>query len=156
MTVTLYAIVMAFGALVASIGLVLLFRKHEESQSRIRLFGQEFQFSAPGLVVTLAGCALVVLLPVLQVSDKPIFSIGSGSSAGIHSEGATDAKGPHHSFSTAYTIKLGSSTKGAITIPTDRDFFKFQVPTSQSGVPKIRVIVEKRFWANVTVYDSNE
>ena len=53
MTATWYALVMIFGAIVASIGLVPLFRKHERSLGRIKIFGREFQFSAPGLVVIL-------------------------------------------------------------------------------------------------------
>lgn len=80
MRITLYALVMAFGALVASIGLVLLFRKNEQqSLSKIKIFGQEFQFSAPGLVVALAGCALVVLFPVLGIHDKDVITFGSPS-----------------------------------------------------------------------------
>lgn len=153
MTITLYELVMAFGALVAGIGLVLLFRKQEQqSLSKIKIFGQELQFSAPGLVVTLAGCALVVLLPVLGKPDSNVFVFGSNNPFG----GNYVVGREHHSFDTAYPIKLGSSTKGTITKPEDRDFFKLQIPASLTGLPKVRVIAEKAFAMTAEVFDNDE
>jgi hypothetical protein len=160
MRVTLYALVMAFGALVAGIGLVLLFRKQEQSLSKMRIFGQEFQFSAPGLVVTLAGCVLVILLPVLEVNDKDVIVFGSGSNDGSHPGPnlAVTVKEyePNGNFDTANVIKFGTTTKGVLTTSKDRDFFKFQVPATLSGLPKVRVILEKSFDASVRIYDDNE
>ncbi len=160
MKITLYALVMTFGAVVASIGLVLLFRKHEQSLSRIKLFGQEFQFSAPGLVVFLAGCAIFILFPVLQVNDRDVIVIGSPRSSGGDIPNAVavvgEEKEPNDNFDTANIIKLGTAVKGALTTQEDRDFFKFQVPAGLSGLPqKIRVIVEN-IGAYVHVYDDKE
>src|SRR5262245_35864178 len=116
MRITLYALVMAFGALVAVIGLVLLFRKHDqESLSKIKLFGQEFQFSAPGLVVTLAGCALFILLPVIRVPDTDVIVIalhsndGPGPVPNVFVAG--EEKEPNDNFDTANLIKFGTTTK---------------------------------------------
>jgi hypothetical protein len=159
MTVTLYGLVMVFGALVAAIGLVLLFRKHEQALSRIKLFGQEFQFSAPGLVVTLAGCVLFVLLPVLQVKDKDVIVLGPRPSDGIRDVNVSvggEEHEPNDNFNTANIIKFGTTTKGVITTSKDRDFFKFQVLATLSGLPKVRVILEKSFDAEVRIYNENE
>ena len=158
MTVTLYGLVMIFGALVAGIGLVMLFRKHEQALSRIKLFGQEFQFSAPGLVVSLAGCILFVLLPVLQVNDRDVFVIGQSSNDGTRRDVNVLVGGQEHepndNFDKANIVKFGTTTQGVLT-PNDRDFFKFQIPATL-GLPKVRVIVEKMFSAQAHIYDANE
>src|SRR5262245_45216955 len=60
MTITQNAIIMVFGALIAIAGLVLLYLRSERGENKIKLFGQEFQVSAPALVVFLAGCAVFV------------------------------------------------------------------------------------------------
>jgi hypothetical protein len=157
MTVTLYALVMVFGAIVASMGLLLLFRKHEESLSRIKIFGQEFQFSAPGLVVTLAGCILLVLFPVLGVTDRDVIVLGSPKEGHRYSVSVGGKEHePNDNFDIANIIKFGTTTTGVLTTPNDHDFFKFQVPATLTGLPRVRIIVEKPFWAAATIYDENE
>src|SRR5690242_16185064 len=78
MQVSLYALVMLFGAIVAGVGLVLLFRKQEHSVSIIRIFNQEFQFSTPGLVVFMVGAVLLVLFPILHIDNTRVINFGSG------------------------------------------------------------------------------
>jgi hypothetical protein len=63
---------------------------------------------------------------------------------------------PNDNFDTANIIKFGAKTKGVLTTPTDHDFFKFQVPATLTGLPKIRVIIEKPFSAKAQIYDVNE
>jgi hypothetical protein len=79
--VTQQAFVMVFGALIACAGLILLFVLKEQAQSKIKLFGQEFEISTPALVVFLAGCAMVVLPLVVPIKnlDKPIVIFNSGT-----------------------------------------------------------------------------
>src|SRR5262249_8020080 len=72
MTVSLYALVMTFGALVAAAGLVLLFIRQEQGKNRIKILGQEFQISTPALVVFLAGFALVIMTPALQIKNQAV------------------------------------------------------------------------------------
>lgn len=157
MTVTLYALVMVFGAIVASMGLVLLFRKQEQSLSRIKIFGQEFQFSAPGLVVTIAGCILLVLFPVLGVADRDVIILGSPKDGHRDSVSVGGKEHePNDNFDTANLIKFGTTTTGVLPTPKDHDFFKFQVPATLTGLPRVRAIVEKPFSAEATIYNENE
>lgn len=160
MTVTLYALVMVFAALVTAIGLVLLFSKHApQPLSKIRVAGQEFQFSAPGLVVALAGCALFILLPVIQLNDRNVVELGSHPDGILHDDNVVvpgEEHEPNGNFDTANVIKIGTATKGVITTRDDRDFVKLQIPKTLTGLPRVRVIVEKTFSAAVTVYDENE
>jgi hypothetical protein len=76
-TVTLQTIVMAFGAAIASAGLVLLFFRKEQAENKIKLLGQEFEISTPALVVFLAGCFVFVMPLVLPLKnlDKPMVII---------------------------------------------------------------------------------
>jgi hypothetical protein len=78
MIVTLQAFVMAFGALIASAGLVLLFLRKEQAQNKIKLLGQEFEISTPALVVFLAGCTVFVMPLVAPIKnlDRPMVIIG--------------------------------------------------------------------------------
>jgi hypothetical protein len=78
MIITLQAFVMAFGALIASAGLVLLFLRKEQAQNKIKLLGQEFEISTPALVVFLAGCTVFVMPLVVPIKnlDKPVVIIG--------------------------------------------------------------------------------
>jgi hypothetical protein len=124
MTVTLYGLVMVFGALVAGIGLVLLFRKQEHALSRIKIFHQEFQFSAPGLVVSLAGCILFVLLPVLQVNDRDVIVIARSSNEDTHRDANVLVGGQEHepndNFDKANIIKFGTTTPRRVNAKRSR------------------------------------
>jgi hypothetical protein len=76
-TVTLQTMVMAFGAVIASAGLVLLFLRKEQTENKIKLLGQEFEISTPALVVFLAGCFMFVMPLVVPIKnlDKPMVII---------------------------------------------------------------------------------
>jgi hypothetical protein len=76
-TVTLQTMVMAFGAVIASAGLVLLFLRKEQAENKIKLLGQEFEISTPALVVFLAGCFVFVMPLVIPIEnfDKPMVII---------------------------------------------------------------------------------
>ncbi len=76
-TVTLQTMVMAFGAVIAIAGLVLLFLRKEQADSKVKLLGQEFEISTPALVVFLAGCFVFVMPLVIPIRnlDKPMVII---------------------------------------------------------------------------------
>lgn len=64
-------VVMAFGAGLSFVGLWLSFRTKEHARNRLKVLGQEFDLSTPGLVVLVLGCGIFVLpffLPKEQVS----------------------------------------------------------------------------------------
>jgi hypothetical protein len=161
MTVSLYALVMTFGALVAVAGLVLLFTRQDQGQSRIKIFNWEFQVSTPALVVFLAGCALFIILPALQIQDRDLFTIGPRNDGPAHDGNHMlingEEKEPNDDPPHANLIRMGSLTRGAIATTQDRDFFKFQIPTkSAATLPKVRVILRKMFHATVVIYNENE
>ena len=56
---------MAFGALLAIVGIVLFARKSGSGQNKLKFFGAEFELSAPSLVIFVLGCGLVVF-PFIQ------------------------------------------------------------------------------------------
>jgi len=160
MTVSLYALVMTFGALVAAAGLVLLFIRQEQGQNKIRILGQEFQISTPALVVFLAGCALVIMPPALQMKNPDVIVIPRRDGPhpdGKHVEIDGEEKEPNDDPPHANPLTVGSDIKGVITTAQDRDFFIFQSPTKPTAAQqKVRVIVRKMFTATVVIYNENE
>src|SRR5438093_12205935 len=90
--VTLQAMVMVFGAVIASAGLLLLFLRKEQAQNKIKLFGQEFAISTPALVVFLAGCAVFVMPLVISIKniEKPVVIVGHNSKGPSNSGGAPE------------------------------------------------------------------
>jgi|SRR5215471_9324475 len=156
MDISLFAVVMTFGVLVAGCGLVLLFLRKEQGENKIKLFGQEFQISTPALVVFLAGCAVFVVPLVIPVQNTSVISFG-------HPDGSQNS--PEHPNLTAHgasttdaaLIPIGKTIQGQIVGGQDRHFFKFK--TSARDL-RIRIIVRKTakngFWANVVVYDNAE
>src|SRR5215472_3076218 len=84
MDISLFAVVMTFGVLVAGCGLVLLFLRKEQGENKIKLFGQEFQISTPALVVFLVGCGVFIIPLVLPIQDRSVISFG-------HSDGRPDS-----------------------------------------------------------------
>ena len=76
-TVTLQTMVMAFGAVIASAGLVLLFFRKEQAENKIKLLGQEFEISTLGVAVFLAGCFVFVMPSVIHRKNlhKPLVII---------------------------------------------------------------------------------
>jgi hypothetical protein len=161
MTVSLYALVMTFGALVAVAGLVLLFTRQDQGQSRIKIFNWEFQVSTPALVVFLAGCALFIILPALQIQDRDLFTIGPRNDGpphdGNHMLINGEEKEPNDDPPHANLIRMESVTRGVLVTAQDRDFFKFQSPTKSAvTLPKVRVILRKMFQATIVIYNENE
>jgi hypothetical protein len=161
MVITQFAIVMAFGALVAVAGLALLYFRKEQAENRIKLFGQEFQISTPALVVFLAGCGVFILPSVIQIQNPTVFSFQwPWSSDGREPSGSfptnSEEHEPNDQITAANLITIGATIKGLIATDQDRDFFKFK--TGQ-GL-KTRVILRKTstegFLASVVVYNNVE
>jgi hypothetical protein len=161
MVITQFAIVMAFGALVAVAGLALLYFRKEQAENRIKLFGQEFQISTPALVVFLVGCGVFILPSLIQMPNQPAFSFqwpwrpitpDQPGPVSINSE----EHEPNDQITSANLIPFGATIKASIATDQDRDFFKFK--TGQ-GL-KTRVILRKTssdgFYALVAVYNNVE
>jgi hypothetical protein len=87
MIVTLEAFVLTFGALIAFAGLVLLFLRKEQSQNKIKLFGQEFEISTPALVVFLTGCAVFVMPLVAPIKNLGRAIVTIGIPTDVHKNG---------------------------------------------------------------------
>ena len=168
--VTLQAMVMVFGAVIASAGLLLLFLRKEQAQNKIKLFGQEFEISTPALVVFLVGCAVFVMPLVISIKniDKPVIIVGPPSEGPSISRGGQgtgnappdlfpvlEEKEPNDQIINANLIELETTVRGSIATKQDRDFFKIK---TSSGTT--RVILRKfslpGFGATVEIYDSVE
>ena len=166
MVITQIALLMAFGALVAVVGLALLYFRKEQAENRIKFLGQEFQISTPALVVFLVGCAIFILPSVIQMQSQTAFTLPLrwGHSDGDHPEpslGGVLVNGEEHEpndrITQANEVKLGSLTKGVVSSDDDRDFFKFKAGQGLNGTRIIlRKIPTHGFAANVVVYNSVE
>jgi len=164
MVITQFAIVMAFGALVAVVGLALLYLRKEQAENRIKLFGQEFQISTPALVVFLVGCAIFILPSVVPMQYQTAFSFEwpwrhSGTEqpdlAGV-ALASGEEREPNEKITAANWVKVGTTTKGVITSEQDRDFFKFKTGQGLKTRIILRKIPTHGFFAAVVVYDSTE
>ncbi|GGX93583.1 hypothetical protein GCM10007160_21480 [Litchfieldella qijiaojingensis] len=167
--ITLQTIVMVFGAVVASTGLVLLFLRTEQAQNKIKLLGQEFEISTPALVVFLAGCIVFVVPLVIPIKDieSPVVILGQ-TPGGHTGQGALgdspvafpvlEEEEPNDQITEANLIEIGTRVQGSAISGQDRDYFKFM--SSNQEPHRIRVILRKRapggYFARVTVYDSAE
>ncbi len=158
MAITQFALIMLFGALVASAGVVLLFVPREQGDNRIRLFGQEFQLSTPALVVFLAGCGLFVAPEVLRMQNQDVMVIPlpwhRATPAAVVSG---EEQEPNDQITAPNVISVGSTTRGRISTEQDRDFYRFTSPAHGGAV---RIILRKAsaggFYARITVYDAVE
>lgn len=74
-------IIMAFGGLLALVGVSLVVLGRTAGANRIRTFGFEFELSTPALVVFLAGCGLIIA-PLIIGPGEP-----GGSNRGTVEEG---------------------------------------------------------------------
>jgi len=168
--VTLQAMVMVFGAVIASTGLVLLFLRNEQAQNKIKLFGQEFEISTPALVVFLAGCAVFVMPLVISIKniDQPVIIVGPHSKepskpGGTQQTGSDqprrppvlEEQEPNDHIINANPIELGTTVRGSIAQKQDRDFFKIKTSLSTTRVI-LRKLSLSGFAATVEIYDSVE
>jgi hypothetical protein len=160
MTITQNAIVMVFGAILASAGVALLSLRKESGENRIKLFGQEFQVSTPALVVFLAGCALFAMPLAIRSENQAAITFGfAGGTVSVDPNGTvvtTNEREPNDQITAPNLIQMGTTIKGTITSEEDRDFFKFKTP--EQGL-ETRVILRKPStgWnVDVTVYDAVE
>ena len=155
---------MAFGALVAVVGLALLYFRKEQAENKIKFLGQEFEISTPALVVFLVGCGIFVLPTVLQMQSQKEFRFDWPwrHSGGDHPDpsGVLLVNGeehePNNRITEANEVKLGSLTKGVVESDDDRDFFKFKAGPGLKTRIILRKIPTHGFRADVTVYDSVE
>jgi hypothetical protein len=161
MVITQFALMMAFGALVAVAGLALLYFRKEQGENRIKLFGQEFQISTPALVVFLVGCGIFILPSVIQMQNQTVFNFQwPWPTPGPKPPGPVPTNSEEHEpndqITAANLIPIGATIKGSIATDHDRDFFKFK--TGQ-GL-KTRVILRKTspggFLVSVFVYNDVE
>lgn len=65
-----------------------------------------------------------------------------------------EEKESNDDITTANPIALGATIRGRLATDKDRDFFTFR--TSSQSADNIRVILRKRFFAEVEVYDAAE
>jgi len=163
MVITQLALLMTFGALVAVVGLALLYFRKEQAENKIKFLGQEFQISTPALVVFLVGCAIFVLPSVMQMRSEKVFSFDwprqhnggkDGEPSGVVTNG--EEHEPNDRIEDANVVKLGSLTKGVVSSDEDRDFFKFKAGQGLKTRIILRKIPTHGFWADVVVYDSVE
>ena len=166
MVITQFAIVMAFGALVAVFGLALLYFRKEQAENRIKLFGQEFQISTPALVVFLVGCGVFILPLVIQMQNQTVFSFewpwrhgGSSKSTISGPEQSMQVKKEHEpndQITTANLITMGATISGIVDGKEDRDFFKFKTGQGPNTRVILRKVASSGFDASVTIYDNLE
>lgn len=162
-------IVMAFGALVAVGGLVLLFLRNESGQNEITIAGQTIKLSTPGLAVLLVGCGIFVLpffLPTMGGGVFRIDTLGEDSSAKQDPQSATirpvamgsQESEPNDRLTEANVIQFGSTALGVLRNDKDRDVYQFRTgPTTE----RVRVIVRKEppaknFWLMAQILNVNE
>jgi len=154
MEITLFAIVMAFGAMVAIAGLILLFVRKEQAENAITVFGWQFKISTPALVVFLAGAAIFILPLVLPIQNQPVINFGSSGQIDPH---IVNPSKRGKRITDANPIKMGMTVQGLIATDQDRDFYQFKTSGQEL---KVRVILRKPmpggFYAIVNVYDSVE
>lgn len=167
MVITQVALLMAFGALVAVVGLALLYFRKEQAENKIKFLGQEFQISTPALVVFLVGCAIFVLPSVIPMQSQTVFSFawpwGHGGTDRGELSGSVLVNGEEHEpndrITQANEVRLGSLTKGVVSSDgrdDDRDFFRFQAGQGLKTRIILRKIPTHGFWAGVVAYDSVE
>src|SRR5262245_9934929 len=171
MLVTEHAIVIGFGALVAAVGIVLLYLRKEQARNRIRLFGQDLQISTPDLMVFLVGSAIFILPLVVPIKNDALVNIRlPWQPESIRSNTGPapisgDEKEPNDQITAANRITLDSEINGSIATAQDRDFFKFRTGGQEPKTPgqppnKIRIILRKTspggFYATVAVSDETE
>jgi hypothetical protein len=167
MVVTIQALVMLFGALIAAVGVLLLFLRQEAGRNTIKIVGQEFEISTPALVVFLCGCVIFVLplLRPLEALNRPAFVFGSSAATGdgeflSASAGVRVGKAeqePNTQITEANVMQFASRVQGTLD-EDDRDYFRFQTPGTLKG--KVRVILRKTrpggFLAAISAFDVSE
>ena len=87
---TMQWIAVAFGIVVAIVGLLLFVYRKEEGSNRVKVLGQEVELSKPALVIFIVGCAVVAL--AVWLSEKRPVQDGKGS--GTLNQ-VTDPLSPH-------------------------------------------------------------
>lgn len=158
MVVSQNAVVMIFGALVATAGFILLYSRKESAENAISFAGMQFKVSTPALVVFLAGCVVFLSPLFLRAGNQTAFTIPLpwGQKTGPIPDNP-DHPG-NHDFTSAKPISMGDTVKGFVVQPIP-DFFTLTAP-GQGENFQIRIIVRKKvpggFAIDVTVYDHVE
>ena len=167
MVVTIQAMVMLFGALIAAVGVLLLFLRQEAGRNTIKIVGQEFEISTPALVVFLCGCVIFVLplLRPLEALNRPAFIFGSSAATGDRAFLSVSAsvrvgeaeQEPNTQLTEANVMQFATRVQGTLD-EDDRDYFRFQTPGTLKG--KVRVILRKTrpggFLASISAFDVSE
>ena len=76
---TLEWIAVAFGVVIAFVGLLLFVFRKEEGSNRVKVLGLEVELSKPALVIFIAGCAIVGLAVWLSQTRPVQDSKGGGT-----------------------------------------------------------------------------
>ena len=150
--------VMGFGAVVALLGLGLMYFGNQKGRNTIKAFGAEFVLSTPALVVFVVGAAILVLPFVrpMEENSPETASVSSqnepsvtyvdsvtpdaaspkttGSSAILPEVGKPQAfeVEPNSDFTTATDIAVGTSVGALMSGYGDQDFYHFRTPNKQS------------------------
>ena len=166
MVVTIQAIVMIFGALIAAVGVLLLFLRQESGRTTIRIVGQEFEISTPALVVFLCGCVIFVLplLRPMEGLNRPAFVFGSPAAApdgsfplAANVRVGGEEREPNTQVTEANVMQFATRIRGTLD-ENDRDYFRIRTPETLKG--NVRVILRKTrpggFYGGFSVFDATE
>lgn len=149
---------MAFGALVAVVGLALLYFRKEQAENKIKFLGQEFEISTPALVVFLVGCAIFVLPTVIPMQSQTVIRLWARDAPDGPQPTLVGGEEhePNNQITEANLITMGKAIKGVITTSDDRDFFKFKTGQGMNTRIIVRKTLPSGFNAQVTIYNNAE
>jgi hypothetical protein len=163
---------MAFGALLAIAGLVMLFKGGKESRNVIKAFGAEFELSSSGIVVFLVGAALFVA-PFFIAQDRTVRTAPPMPDAGVKNGApsapaastvkpspATQAQSaevePNAAMSNATSVAIGSTIRGQLT-RGDVDWFSFRTSSHFKHDIRLRVeVASNEAQLTLRVYDADK
>ena len=153
--------IMIFGAVLATAGLIMLFKGGKESRNVIKAFGAEFDLSSSGIVVFLVGAGLFVapffIAPDRIVQTAPPPSNTSAKGRASTPTGAETAETePNGAMTNATPIAIGSTVQGQLT-RGDVDWLSFRTSSHYKHDVRLRVEVtsnEAQF--TLRVYDANK
>ena len=164
--------IMAFGALLAIAGLVMLFKGGKESRNVIKAFGAEFELSSSGIVVFLVGAALFVA-PFFIAQDRTVRTAPAVPDAGAKNgapsaPAASTAKPapaaqtqtaevePNAAMSNATPVAIGSTIQGQLT-RGDVDWFSFRTSSHFKHDIRLRVeVASNEAQLTLRVYDADK
>jgi hypothetical protein len=158
--------IMAFGALLAIAGLVMLFKGGKESRNVIKAFGAEFDLSSSGIVVFLVGAALFVA-PFFIAQNGAVQTTPPPPDAGAknNAPSVSDARAaqtqtaevePNSAMTNATPIAIRSTVQGQLT-RGDVDWFSFRTSSHFKHDIRLRVeVAGNEAQLTLRVYDADK